>query len=104
MGNTILKRSLFSSAQRYRNTSSWWNHGHPRYWYFQHLLQGLFDKFGIEPLVVRGTGNDFKSAVEPYIASEMSKENRLQLSNLTSQFWEFIGDAFENEKNLRVQL
>jgi protease-4 len=60
----------------------------------------FFDKFGIEPLVVRGTGNDFKSAVEPYIASEMSKENRLQLSNLTSQFWEFIGDAFENEKNL----
>ncbi len=33
----------------------------------------FFDKFGIEPLVVRGTGNDFKSAVEPYIASEMSK-------------------------------
>ena len=60
----------------------------------------FFSKFGIEPLVVRGTGNDFKSAVEPYIASEMSKENRLQLSNLTSQFWEFIGDAFENEKNL----
>ena len=60
----------------------------------------FFDKFGIEPLVVRGTGNDFKSAVEPYIASEMSKENRLQLSNLTSQFWEFIGDAFENEKTI----
>ena len=60
----------------------------------------FFDKFGIEPLVVRGTGNDFKSAVEPYIASEMSKENRLQLSNLTSQFWQFIGDAFENEKNI----
>ena len=60
----------------------------------------FFDKFGIEPLVVRGSGNDFKSAVEPYIASEMSKENRLQLSNLTSQFWQFIGDAFENEKNI----
>lgn len=60
----------------------------------------FLDKFGIEPLVVRGTGNDFKSAVEPYIASEMSEENRLQLSNLTSQFWEFIGDAFENEKNI----
>lgn len=60
----------------------------------------FFDKFGIEPLVVRGTGNDFKSAVEPYIASEMSKENRLQLSNLTSQFWDFISVAFEKEKNI----
>ncbi len=60
----------------------------------------FFDKFGIEPLVVRGTGNDFKSAVEPYIASEMSDENRLQLSNITSQFWEFIGNGFQNEKNI----
>ena len=60
----------------------------------------FFDKLGIEPLVVRGTGNDFKSAVEPYIASEMSKENRLQLSNLTSQFWDFISVAFEKEKNI----
>jgi protease-4 len=55
----------------------------------------FFDKFGIEPLVVRGTGNKFKSAVEPYIASEMSDENRLQLTNLITQFWDFIGDSFE---------
>ncbi|HCP40352.1 MAG TPA: signal peptide peptidase SppA, partial [Cryomorphaceae bacterium] len=57
----------------------------------------FFDKFGIEPLVVRGTGNKFKSAVEPYIASEMSDENRLQLTNLISQFWDFIGDQFESK-------
>ena len=55
----------------------------------------FFDKFGIEPLVVRGTGNKFKSAVEPYIASEMSDENRLQLTHLITQFWDFIGDQFE---------
>ena len=55
----------------------------------------FFDKFGIEPLVVRGTGNKFKSAVEPYIASEMSDENRLQLTHLITQFWGFIGDQFE---------
>ena len=57
----------------------------------------FFDKFGIEPLVVRGTGNKFKSAVEPYIASEMSDENRLQLTTLLTQFWDFIGQSFENK-------
>jgi len=57
----------------------------------------FFDKFGIEPLVVRGTGNKFKSAVEPYIASEMSDENRLQLTTLINQFWDFIGMSFENK-------
>ena len=55
----------------------------------------FFDKFGIEPLIVRGTGNKFKSAVEPYIASEMSDENRLQLTHLITQFWDFIGGQFE---------
>jgi len=57
--------------------------------------KNFFDKFGIEPLVVRGTGNKFKSAVEPYITSEMSDENRLQLTHLITQFWDFIGDQFE---------
>jgi protease-4 len=57
----------------------------------------FFDKFGIEPLVVRGTGNDFKSAVEPFISSEMSEENRLQLTHLTTQFWDFIAEKFQNK-------
>ena len=60
----------------------------------------FFDKFGIEPLVVRGTGNKFKSAVEPYITSEMSAENRLQLSNLTDQFWSFLSAGFEQFKGV----
>ncbi len=60
----------------------------------------FFDKFGIEPLVVRGTGNKFKSAVEPYITSEMSAENRLQLSNLTDQFWSFLSAGFEQFKGI----
>ena len=60
----------------------------------------FFDKFGIEPLVVRGTGNKFKSAVEPYITSEMSAENELQLSNLTNQFWDFLSQGFSNYKGI----
>lgn len=64
----------------------------------------FFDKFGIEPLVVRGTGNKFKSAVEPYIASEMSDENRLQLTHLITQFWDFIGDQFEAKGITRATL
>ncbi len=64
----------------------------------------FFDKFGIEPLVVRGTGNKFKSAVEPYIASEMSDENRLQLTTLLTQFWDFIAERFEGKGIDRSQL
>ena len=34
----------------------------------------------------------------------MSKENRLQLSNLTSQFWEFIGILLKMKKYSRATL
>ena len=43
----------------------------------------FFDKYGIEPVIVRGTGNDYKSAVEPYISNEMSEANRDQLTVLS---------------------
>ena len=64
----------------------------------------FFEKVGIEPLVVRGTGNNFKSAVEPYLANEMSEENRLQLSELTSQFWSFLSDGFERRGIMQSDL
>ena len=59
--------------------------------------KAFFDKIGIEPLVVRGTGNKFKAAVEPFISNEMSEENRLQLTHLTSQFWDFISNGLSQK-------
>lgn len=60
----------------------------------------FFDKYGIEPLVVRGSGNDFKSAVEPYITDKMSDENRLQLTHLTDEFWAFLSEGFATHKGI----
>ena len=57
----------------------------------------FFDKIGVEPLVVRGTGNKFKSAVEPYISSEMSDENRLQLTAITNAFWDFLTSGYSEK-------
>ena len=59
--------------------------------------KAFFEKIGVEPLVVRGTGNKFKAAVEPFISNEMSEENRLQLTHLTSQFWNFISNGLSQK-------
>lgn len=59
----------------------------------------FFDKYGIEPVVVRGTGNDYKSAVEPYISNEMSEANRSQLTALIGHFWNVIKAPF-NQRGL----
>jgi protease-4 len=56
----------------------------------QPYLKNMFDKIGVKPVVIRGTNNKFKSAVEPFLSNEMSPENREQLSVLLGDIWEDI--------------
>ena len=62
-------------------------------------LKGLFDKLGVEFQVVKvGT---FKSAVEPYISTQMSEPARAQLDTLFSTMWDFMKDGIcDNRKKL----
>ncbi len=62
-------------------------------------LKGLFDKLGVEFQVVKvGT---FKSAVEPYISTQMSEPARAQLDTLFSTMWDFMKDGIcGNRKKL----
>lgn len=55
------------------------------------FYKGLLDKLGIQPEVLRhGT---FKAAVEPFIATQMSPENRLQMNTLLGSVWgTIVGD------------
>ena len=52
------------------------------------FYKGLFDKLGVEPVVVRH--GSFKSAVEPFISDRMSPENRLQYEKLTGTLWSMV--------------
>ncbi len=49
--------------------------------------EGL-EKAGLKPVVLRATGNKFKSAVEPFLRQDMSPENRLQLEELLQSIWQ----------------
>lgn len=62
-------------------------------------IKGLFDKLGVEFQVVKvGT---FKSAVEPYISTQMSEPARAQLDTLFSTMWDFMKDGIcDNRKKL----
>ncbi len=62
-------------------------------------LKGLFDKLGIQFQVVKvGT---FKSAVEPYITSDMSQPARAQLDTLFGAMWGYMKDGIcDNRKKL----
>ncbi len=56
------------------------------------------EKLGVKPVVLRATGNKFKSAVEPYLLDEMSNSNRMQLSELLNSFWgTYLSDLAESK-------
>ncbi len=62
------------------------------------MYKNLMDKIGVEVEVVRvGT---FKSAVEPYILSEISDANRLQYKTFIDNIWGSITDAIASSRNI----
>lgn len=62
-------------------------------------LKGLFDKLGIQFQVVKVGA--FKSAVEPYITSDMSQPARAQLDTLFGAMWGYMKDGIcDNRKKL----
>ncbi|MBD5298722.1 MAG: signal peptide peptidase SppA [Bacteroides sp.] len=62
------------------------------------FLKGLFDKLGVEFQVVKvGT---YKSAVEPYINTEMSAPARAQLDTLYGNMWRYITDNIRVDRKM----
>lgn len=51
------------------------------------FFKNTFDKLGIEMQVIRGSNNDFKSAVEPYFRTDMSDSSRLQTQRYMASIW-----------------
>ncbi|MCA1763122.1 MAG: signal peptide peptidase SppA [Cryomorphaceae bacterium] len=51
------------------------------------FLKGTMEKLEIEPQIIRGSNNKFKSAVEPFILDEMSQANRAQTEQWMGSIW-----------------
>ncbi len=65
------------------------------------FLKGMFDKLEIEPLVFRV--GEFKSAVEPFILSEMSEENRFQTKVFLNDLNNFAIGEIAESRNIPVE-
>lgn len=67
------------------------------------FYKGLFDKLGIQAEIFRPTDCKFKSAVEPYFRTDMSKENRLQMETIVNSMWNDIVADVANSRGLSVE-
>lgn len=64
------------------------------------FYKNLLDKIGVQMQVVKvGT---FKSAVEPFIATEMSEPNRMQVSKMITDIWKEIISQVAESRQLSV--
>ena len=62
------------------------------------FYKGLFDKIGIEPQILKvGT---YKSAVEPFILTEMSDASREQQMHYLSNIWETVCNDISKYRNV----
>ena len=65
------------------------------------FYKGLMDKLDIKAEIFRPTDCKFKSAVEPYFRTNMSKENRLQMETLVNSMWDDIVNDVATSRGLR---
>jgi len=66
--------------------------------YFKNTL----DKLDVEVEIIRGSNNDFKSAVEPFFRTEMSDSSRVQIERYLTSMWEDIRLDIAEERNVSV--
>ncbi|WP_430403936.1 signal peptide peptidase SppA [Fluviicola sp.] len=66
------------------------------------FFKNTFDKLGIEMQVIRGSNNDFKSAVEPYFRTNMSDSSRLQTERYMSSIWSDIRSQIAADRKITV--
>lgn len=64
------------------------------------FFKNFGDKYGIKFNVVRH--GEYKSAVEPFFRSSISKENRLQISENLNDIWNHVSKDIANYRNISV--
>jgi len=66
------------------------------------FFRNTLEKLGVEPVIIRPTGNRFKSAVEPFFLDKASDANRLQMQALLHSMWSKIANDVSVQTGISV--
>ena len=67
------------------------------------FYKDALDKIGVEPIVIRGKNNKFKSAVEPYMYNHMSDANKEQTQKFMSSIWNHLLSEISETRKIPVE-
>ena len=64
------------------------------------FFKGTLEKLDVEVEIIRGTNNDFKSAVEPFFRENMSDSSRVQIERYMTSMWQDVRAEIATERNV----
>lgn len=67
------------------------------------FFKNSFDKLEIEMQIIRGSGNDFKSAVEPFFREQMSDSSRVQMERYVNSMWLDIRKEIGKDRKISIE-
>jgi protease-4 len=67
------------------------------------FFKGTLAKLDVEVEIIRGSNNDFKSAVEPFFLDKMSDSSRVQVQRYLNSMWDDIRKDIASDRNVSVQ-
>ena len=67
------------------------------------FFKNALDRLEIDVQVLRGRGNVFKGAVEPFILDKMSAENKLQIKKLLSDVWRNMTHNIKDSREISLE-
>ena len=67
------------------------------------FFKNTFDKLDVEVQIIRGTDNDFKSAVEPFFREKMSDSSRVQIDRYMTSLWLDYRTAIAKDRETTIE-
>ena len=67
------------------------------------FFKKALDKLDVDIQIIRGKGNKFKGAVEPFMYEKMSIENKLQIKKLLDDIWKNMTHNIKDSRNISLE-
>ena len=67
------------------------------------FFKKALDKLDIDIQIIRGEGNKFKGAVEPFMYEKMSIENKMQIKKLLDDIWKNMTHNIKDSRNISLE-
>ncbi len=66
------------------------------------FFKDALDKLGVQPIIIRGKNNKFKSAVEPFMYNHISEANKLQTLTYMGSIWNHLLKGISETRKIPV--